>query len=147
MFSLKTRDWYHIFVKKHLYNLEDESHPLIASRIEFLYPNVDHVQSNHCIRITGLSSSLSSALFCLKNYLFPTMERLHRCGKESSPRCPLCSRRDDHGHFLMCSGLRYVCGPIIDSVRKLQSNIPLERVVNVDFSGSEEEIFTLLDDC
>ena len=41
----------------------------------------------------------------------------------------------------MCSGLKEVCGPIIDSVRKFQQDIPLERVVNIDFKGADDEIF------
>ena len=143
VFSMKVRDWYVFFVEPIFRNLEEEGKPLLLSRIEYLYPNVDHLQSNRCMRLSGLSSKQMSSLYCMKNDLFPSMERLYRCGKESSPRCLKCCRKDDHGHFLMCAGLQYICGPTVEAIQRFQPNIPLERIANVDFWGSEDDIFAM----
>ena len=43
----------------------------------------------------------------------------------------------------MCVGLQYICGPTVEAIRRFQPNIPLERIVNVDFRGSEDEIFAM----
>ena len=79
----------------------------------------------------------------MKNDLFPSIERLYTCRKESSSQCLKCCRKDDHSHFLMCAGLHYICGPIIDAMQRFQPNIPLEIILNVDFRGSDDDIFAM----
>ena len=105
VFYLRVKDWYQRFLKRVTHSQEDEVSIIIASRSEFLYPQINHDNSNRCIRLSGLSSQQMSSLFKLKNYLFRSMERLEKCGKMSSPQCNLCYRRDEHAHFLMCDGL------------------------------------------
>ena len=111
------------------------------SRIEFLYPNIDHGNSNLCIRQQGLSSSAISSLFCLKNDLLPSQERLFNCKKAESPRCVRCSRIDNHGHFLMCEGLASVVDPIVSALRLLDTSVSLERIVHSDYNGDSDEKF------
>ena len=44
----------------------------------------------------------------------------------------------------MCVGLQHICGPTVEALRRFQPNIPLERIVNVDFRGSDDDIFAML---
>ena len=141
VFDFKVKDWYSRLVRNMTHETINMEQSLKVSRIEYLYPQVDHSQSHRCIRMSGLSSAQISTLFCLKNDLFPTRERLFRCEKASSERCLECCRRDDHGHFLMCSHLQVVCSPVIDTLREVHPGLSLERIVNVAFEGSEAEIF------
>ena len=43
----------------------------------------------------------------------------------------------------MCVGLQYICGPTVEAIQRFQPNIPLERIANVDFRGSEDEMFAM----
>ena len=141
VFDFKVKDWYSRLVKNMTHETINMEQSLKVSRIEYLYPQIDHSQSHRCIRMSGLSSAQISTLFCLKNDLFPTRERLFRCEKAPSERCLECCRRDDHGHFLMCSHLQVVCSPVIDTLREVHPGLSLERIVNVAFEGSDAEIF------
>ena len=62
----------------HHYDVTENAHKSIMSRVEYFYPQVNHEMAHLSFRAKELSPTLKSVLFLLKNYLVPIQERLYR---------------------------------------------------------------------
>jgi len=108
-------------------------------------PQVNHCTSYKNVRISGLLSYITSALFKLQQDLYLTEERRFHCKLSPSNKYRRCSRSDHSGHFLICDGspLRRISSIIIDCFRKTQPTISLESIVHMDIMAEEDRVLGL----
>ena len=101
---MKIRDWYELLLKENMTheNLNGEL-TLKKTRMEIIYPQIDHQNSFQNIRKIGLLASKMSPLWKLKYDLFLTEERKKYCKIATQNRCQKCLKMDSTGHFLLCS--------------------------------------------
>ena len=109
-----------------------------------MFPQIDHINGSKNSRMKGLSPRLKSALFLLKNDLFPTRERLLRCNKAENSICNRCYEHDTQGHFIVCLGTQTVCLYLVKTLELYQPSVTLEQVVNCDIKGEESEVFAVM---
>ena len=146
--DMKISDWYTRLLERnitHSWDQESSSWTLKQSRIEYLFPQVDHGTSIKNIRRSSLPVRVSSVLLKLKLDLLPTQERLFRCNLVSSNRCKLCSRVDHQGHFLIChrNPLKKVCEAVIDLFKESDDFVSLENIVHMNISAEDSIVFSL----
>ena len=115
------------------------------SRIEFIFPHIDHELSIKNIRMSRLPSRISSTLYKLKYDLLNTNERLFNCNLKESSRCNLCSRIDNQGHFLICgcSPIKKINENMINLVHSTCGFLSLEKIVHMDITGEDSTIYSL----
>ena len=141
--KMKIKDWYLRLIEKVTHEqVEDGAVVLKQSRMEFLYPHIDHLNSARNIRQEGLHADLVSVLFMLKNDLLPTKERLKRLNLCEREDCEGCGRRDDQGHYLVCVRNSEMCRPFLEFVAKKNANIQFYHIIHCDFSLSLNEGFS-----
>ena len=118
---------------------------LRPSRLEYIYPQINHFSCYKNIRIGGLPSRLTSALFKLKHDIYLTEEKKYYCNIRGSNRCRHCPRTDHSGHFLICtnSKTRNACDLIISLFKRWNPSISLESIVNFDIEAEEETVLGL----
>jgi len=70
---MKVRDWYDLLIQKYMTNYEENSEIVLKkTRLEILYPHINHMNSFQNIRKIRLPSSEISPLWKLKYDLFLT---------------------------------------------------------------------------
>ena len=148
IYTMKSKEWYHRLLEKnvtHYFDSTTENWIRINSRIEFLFPHIDHDISIKNIRKSHLPSRISSTLYKLKYDLLNTNERLFNCSLRSSNRCNLCSRVDNQGHFLICgtSPIKNINENFIKLIHSTWGHLSLEKIVHLDISGEDNFIYSL----
>ena len=142
----KSKDWYLRILKSEVTYVPDEisGEPVLKLvRNEFLYPQINHLNSVSFIRQKFLPSRLRSQLFLMKHDLLPTKERLYNCHKAESVRCILCNSVDGHGHFLFCSETISVTQPTLSAIRSLAHCPSNEQIINCDFDTNQDSAFVI----
>ena len=86
--DMKVKDWYNHLINNVTHE-EDENGEIVfkQSRIDFLFPHINHENSTNIIRQSGLHSELILSLFLLKNRLLPTKERLKCINLSTTKSC------------------------------------------------------------
>ena len=147
MEEFKVKDWYNRIIKNgitHYVDETDNTPKLILTRIEYLYPNINHVTAHSTFRLKGLSPTLKSVLFQLKNDLYPSQERLFRCHKAENSNCLHCPDSDTHGHFLICPASVHVFRALYTAIETFAPSLPLERIVSGDIVIDDDKAFTIV---
>ena len=75
----------------------------------------------------------------MKNYLFPSQERLRRFGKSCDDKCFDYECQDGHGHYLVCQSL----SPCLSPIWKYFQDNNIEQLVNCEYNGIIETVFPL----
>ena len=84
------------------------------------------------LQTKGISPSLRSELYMIKDDLYPSQERLHCCNKAKNSNCLKCNQCDSHGHYLVCPSLRMILSPLYMAMQILMPNISAEKLANLD---------------
>ena len=145
--KLSLKDWYKRILERevtHNSNGDNLESSLIESRMEFIYPHIDHRNSWSVLRINGLSPSLRSELYMVKNDLHPSQERLHRFKKARNSNCLRCNQCDNHGHFLTCPDLRSIWSPLYTALQISMPHISAEKLANLDLPTDNFAIFPVV---
>ena len=123
---MKVRDWYELLLKENMtHEMINGELTLKKSRMEILYPLIDHNNSFQNIRKIGLPSSKMTPLWKLKYDLFLTEERKKYCNIATQNRCLKCMKMDSMGHFLMCtkSNAQKIYDTFLTHCRKIDPSI------------------------
>ena len=115
-------------------SLDGSQKSLTPTRIEYLYPHVDHLVSTRFINQKYLTPEMKSTLFMAKNDLFPSNERLYKFGKISSNMCNSCRGLDNHGHIFICNRYSTIFDPMISTLKEYDPNISMLKMVNMEIS-------------
>ena len=90
---MKVRDWYDLLLKKNMTYIDiNKELVLKESRLEIIYPHINHKNSFQNIRKIGLPSIKMSPLWKLKYNLFLTEERKKYCHIAANNRCQACQK-------------------------------------------------------
>ena len=116
---------------------------MIESRTEYIDPQIDHRNSWDVLLTKGISPSLRSELYMIKNDLHPSQEHLHRFKKANTSECLKCGLCDSHGHFIVCIYTRPLMLPLHTALRKILPNISAEQIANLDIPGDSFATFTV----
>ena len=118
---------------------------LKKSRMEILYPMINHQNSFQNIRKIGLPSSKMSPLWKLKYDLFLTEERKKYCNIATHNRCQKCSKMDSTGHFLLCpkSETYRIYENFIEHCKKIDPFLTAIKLIHMDISGNIEDIYAI----
>lgn len=102
--TMEVWDWYELLLKENMTHIK-QNHELILkkSRMEILYPLVNHKNYFQNIRKIGLPFSKMSPLWKLKYDLYLTEERKKYCKIATNNRCQICQKMDSTGHYLLCT--------------------------------------------
>ena len=145
--ELKIRDWYRRILRNGVTHSKDEGDQepsCIQTRVEFLYPHVNHETSFTFFHLPGLSPRLKSVLFLLKNDLYPSQERLYRLHKADNSNCRNCSDSDTHGHFIVCPASRHIFELLHNVIEIFQPRLSVENVISGDIGLDEDKTFAIV---
>ena len=145
--TLSLKDWYKRILERdvtHDSNGDNQESFLIESRMEYIYPHIDHRNSWSVLQIKGISPSLRSELYMIKNDLHPSQERLHRFKKAKNGNCLRCNQCDNHGHFLTCPELISILSPLYTALQISMPNISAEKLANLDLPIDNFAIFPVV---
>ena len=108
-------------------------------------PHVNHSTSYRNVRMSGLPSYITSALFKLQQDLYLTEERRYHCKISESNKCRRCLRTNHSGYFLICDGspMNRICSNVIECFRKTQPSISLESIIYLDVAAEDETVLGL----
>ena len=112
--------------------------------MKYIYLHINHRNSWSVLQIKGISPSLQSELYMLKNDLHPSQERLHRFKKAKNSNCLRCNQCDNHGHFLTCPDLRSILSPLYTALQITMPNISAEKLANLDLPIDNFAIFPVV---
>ena len=144
--SMKVRDWYDLLIKENMTHTKENNELILKkSRMEILYPHINHKNSFQNIRKIGLPSSKMSPLWKLKYDLYLTEERKKYCKIAANNRCQKCQKMDSTGHFLLCtkSNSQKIYGKFLEHCHETDPNLTTEKLIHMDINGKSEEIYAI----
>ena len=145
--NMTVKQWYWRFLNKvtHIKNPVTLTEELKQSRVEYIFPHINHKLCFRNIRYSGFPSKIMSVLFKLKYDLYLTEERRYYCKLSNSSRCKYCPRTDHIGHFLICaaSPMKRISERILQMFQSNIHNITLERIMNMEMEADQDVTFAL----
>ena len=143
---MKVRDWYDLLLKESLtHEKVNGEYTLKSSRIEILYPNINHPNSYQNIRKIGLPTRKMSPLWKLKNDLFLTEEKKKYFNLSPQNRCQRCQKVDTAGHFLLCTKNENtkMYEEFIDYCKKVDPQLSAIKLLHMDICGEVEVMYAI----
>ena len=143
---MKVRDWYDLLLKENMTHKKiNGEYALKISRMESIYPMINHSNSFQNIRKIGLPSKKMSLLWKLKYDLFLTEEKKKYFKISSQNRCQKCQKVDSTGHFLLCtkSETFKMYEGFIEYCKKVDPFLSAIKLIHMDLCGNIDEIFAI----